>query len=69
MLLAAANVDSESLEVVIATLDDERKKNVRETQQTLTRFTTSITQRGSANLMAMDEAEWQRLVDEAEAGR
>jgi hypothetical protein len=68
ILQAAANEHSEDIEVVIATLDDERKKNVNATRQTVAQFTGDVVRRGGNQLDQMDNAEWERLVEAAERG-
>jgi len=65
MLQAAANPDAERPEMVAATLPGERRQNVQATMQTLHSITGGVAQRGRQALLDMDDAEWQKLVDEA----
>jgi hypothetical protein len=69
ILRTAANGDSENVEVIIATFDDERKRNVNETRQVMAQFTGGIVRRGKLALDNLSDAEWDRLVDEAARGQ
>jgi hypothetical protein len=65
MLRAAANANAESPQEVIKTLDAERRANVEGTITQLAIRRREITSRGMEQLMALDEAEFQQMVDEA----
>jgi hypothetical protein len=49
-------------------LDNERKKNVNATRQTIAQFTSTVIRRGKEQLNQMDNAEWQQMVEEAARG-
>lgn len=68
MLEAAANPDAEAPEVVIQSLEPERRDNILETVNTLNRFTGSLTARARGGLLAMAENDFAALVDEANDG-
>jgi len=65
MLNAAANPDAEAPDVVIQSLEPERRNNILETVNVLSRFTGNLTARGTALLVDMPEAEFNAVVDEA----
>lgn len=65
MLRAAANPNAERIDVVIASLDDERKRNVSQTAKALADLTRERVARGAARLLEMPEDEFNRLVEEA----
>jgi len=67
MLQAGANPNSESADVVIATLQPEEQENIGVTSQTVQALTASITSRGGAALLAMDDAAWEALVNNESA--
>jgi len=68
MLEAAANPDAEAPDVVIQSLEPERRDNILETVRALDRFTGALAARGRAALLAMPDAEFDVLVDEANDG-
>lgn len=63
MLIAAANPDAESPGVVLQTLDPERQTNAEQMIQTLGATFTLAARRGADALNALDDAEWERLVN------
>lgn len=63
MLTAAANPDAESPGVVLQTLDPERQSNADQMMQSLGATFTLAARRGADALNAMDDAEWERLVN------
>lgn len=65
MLDAAANPAAEAPEVVIQSLEAERRDNILETVNVLNRFTGRLTARGTALVMDMPEAEFNAMVDAA----
>lgn len=69
MLGAAANPDNERPDVVLRTLGKERQQNAALTQQAVGATLTGTVQRGGLALAQMDEATWQKLVDEANGER
>lgn len=69
MLKAAANPSSQSAEAIIATLDPQRRKDILATAETVSKQAVRTARRGSKALRKMSEAEFQRLVDEANDGR
>lgn len=64
-LQAAQNPDAESPDVIIASLPRERRETVVKHTGEFIQFSQGITARGKVGLEAMDEAEFQRLIDEA----
>ena len=68
MLKAAAHPASQSAEAIIATLDPQRRKDVEDMATGMARQSLSVARRGSKALRGMSEAEFQRLVDEANNG-
>lgn len=66
MLEAAANPNAERADVVIATLDDERRAGIEATMQAVSAVFNSVTARGRAALEAMSDDEWNALMDEGE---
>lgn len=65
MLQAASNPASESVDVVINTLDIERRKDVQGTASALQQRMAGVATRGRQALEAMSEDEFNRLVEEA----
>jgi hypothetical protein len=65
ILKAAANPDSERIDVVIKTLPPERRRNVDRTAARVSKVTKGVTARARAGLQDMSEEAWNRLVDEA----
>lgn len=65
MLRAAANPNAERIDVVIASLEQERRQNVEGTTQAINRVTGSVTSRARRALLEISGAEWNRLVEEA----
>lgn len=68
MLKAAANPASESIDVVVATLDLQRRKDVEDTATSLNKNMAGAAKRGKQGLQAMSDEEFQQLVDEANGG-
>ena len=66
MLKAAANPDNERVDVIIATMPKDEQANIAATAQAVTNISASIMTRGRNALNDMSEAEWNRLLDEAE---
>ena len=64
MLEAAANPNAEAPEVVIQSLEAERRDNILETVNVLNRFTGSMAARGKARLLDMSDEDFDALVDE-----
>lgn len=64
-LKAAANPDSEKVDVIISTLDKSRQKMIAKTAKQVGAITDSVMRRGRAALEAMSDEEWEKLVDEA----
>lgn len=64
-LRAAANPNAEAPEVVIKSLAKARKEDIQQTQTDLGGMTALITARGGAALLALSDAEWDALVNEA----
>lgn len=65
ILRAASNPEGESVEAGIRGLETERKRIVRENQAELNTRFNGVVSRGSQELLMMDEAEWQRLIEES----
>lgn len=65
MLSAAANPHSESPDVVLQTLEPERQMNAASAMQMLDATFMVASRRGAAGLLALDDAEWERLTNEA----
>lgn len=65
MLEAASNPDAEAPDVVIQSLEPERRNNILETVNVLNRFTTDLTGRARGSLLGMSDDEFNALVDEA----
>jgi len=65
MLEAAANPAAEAPEVVIQSLEAERRDNILETVNVLNRFTGGLAARGTARLLEMSDADFNALVDAA----
>lgn len=65
MLAAAANPNSEAPEVVIQTLSPERQANIEQTQREIGGVMLGAVRRGGAELTAISDADWDRLVAEA----
>lgn len=65
MLEAAANPAAEAPEVVIQSLEAERRDNILATIDTLNRFTGGLAARGTARLLEMSDADFNALVDAA----
>lgn len=65
VLRAAANPNSERIDVVIASLPHDRRQNVNATTSEIGATAKAAVKRGRADLMNMDAAEWDRLVAEA----
>lgn len=63
MLTAAANPDAESPGVVLQTLDPERQTNAEQIMQTLGATFTLAARRGADAINALDDAEWEQLVN------
>lgn len=66
MIRAASNPDSESPEAVILTLPKDRQKNIKAIAEDVEAWHADIAERGKRDLLALDDAEWQRLLDEAD---
>ena len=67
MMSAAANPNSERPDVILRSLARERQTNAQQLQQEIGATFTEATQRGGQALMQMDQTEWDRLVEEANA--
>lgn len=65
MLLAAADPNSERLDVVIGTLPQERREEVEQASAELSSTFADVEARGATALLSMDEDTWQALIDEA----
>lgn len=65
IMRAASNPAGESPDVLIKGLSEARQATIREGLAALTKTTRTAGRRARAALMDMDEAEFQRLVDEA----
>lgn len=65
MLLAASNPDAENPDVVVRTLPAEKQAAIAETVRGVRDTTRGVIQRGAAGLLAVSDAEWNRLVDGA----
>lgn len=65
MLEAAANPDSQRVEVVVSSLPASRRKSVKSTASKVSARTRTVLKRAESQLMAMSEAEWEALVKEA----
>jgi CHASE3 domain sensor protein len=65
MLRAAANPESQSLDAIIPTLEQERQDNISETVKTLTRLETGVLRRARQGLQSLTDEEWNALVDAA----
>lgn len=63
MLEAASNPDSEAPEVVMRTLPPERQSNMQTIAREYDALAARVTQRGSAALLTMDDADWSALLD------
>ena len=67
MLRATANKDSGQIDIVIGQLDKARQEAIVPTLQNVSAVFDATTARGGQELLAMDESEFQRLVEEANA--
>lgn len=65
VLLIAANPGAESPELLMQMLEHDRQRNMAQVQANYQHLNTDVVRRGSVALYGMDEAEFQRLVDEA----
>lgn len=65
MLRAAANPDAEQVDVVIASLEQQRQANIGATVKELAAVSQAVTGRARAGLWGMSDAEWDRLVQRA----
>lgn len=65
MLLAAANPQNETVEVIIQTLPAHRRKRIQATAEGLHKNMQAVTSRAKRSLMDMSDTEWERLVEEA----
>lgn len=65
MLLAAANPQNETVEVIIQTLPAHRRKRIQATAEGLHKNMQAVISRAKRSLMDMSNAEWERLVEEA----
>jgi hypothetical protein len=68
MLEAAANPDSQRIEVVVSGLPLQHRRQVKATATKVASRTRGVLTRAERELMEMSEAEWQRLVREANGG-
>ena len=68
ILRSASNPANERIDVVVRTLPPDRRKNVERTSRKLAAVTRGITQRGRAGLEDMSDGEFQKLIDESNAG-
>jgi hypothetical protein len=64
-MLVNASKDGDSIAAAIASLPPERQEHIGVIQAELVTFTTDVLTRSADELLAMDEAEWAALVDEA----
>jgi hypothetical protein len=65
MIQAAANPNSETPEAVIKTLPEKRRAQIKELTTDINQHTAGVLQRAGDALEAMSDAEWDRLVEEA----
>lgn len=65
MLTAAANPNAEAPEVVIETLPVERRTDIKQTITEVGAVMRGVSQRGERALLQMSDAEWERLVNDA----
>lgn len=63
-LKAAANPDNERIDVVIKTLEPERRKMIEKTAKGLRDLSADVMQRGKERLEAISDEQWQRLLDD-----
>lgn len=68
MLTAAANPDSERVDVIIKALAAHEQANIADTTAALNGVFGRLARRGGAGLMAIDENLWTRLVEDAGKG-
>lgn len=64
ILKAASNPDNDKIEVIVQTLEPERKALVTETAKQVRATTREVTARGKAALNAMSQEEWEQLVND-----
>lgn len=68
ILRAAANPNSEKIDVVVSSLEPARQKLVKKTARQVREITQDVTSRARKALEDMSDEEWQRLVDESNSG-
>jgi hypothetical protein len=66
-LKAAANPQAESPNVVIETLDEDRRDRIKDAIAGYAEVFAGPMKRGKAALQAMSEDEWQKAIDDQEA--
>lgn len=67
MIQAAANPENETVAVIIQTLPPNRRKRIQSTVEGLHKNMQTVTSRAKQSLLDMSAAEWERLVEEANA--
>jgi hypothetical protein len=65
MLQAAANPDSQRIDVVLRTLQPDRRRTIERTASKVNEATNKTLARARAALLELSDDEWQRLVDDA----
>ena len=63
MLTAASNPNNESPEVVMQTLEPERRREVERVMVEVSGVMRGVMNRGGAGLLAISDEEWERLVE------
>lgn len=61
ILKAASNPDNDKIEVIVQTLQPERKALVTETAKQVRATTREVTARGKAGIMSLSDEEWEKL--------
>lgn len=65
MMRAASNPANETVEVILRTLPKHRQERIKRTANTVHKHMQSVTDRAKQALLDMPDAEWDRLVEEA----
>lgn len=63
-LRAASNPNAERIDVVIKTLEPERRKMIEKTAKGLRDLSADVNKRGQERLEAISDEQWQRLLDD-----
>jgi hypothetical protein len=63
ILQAASNPVAERIDVVVASLPQERRANVERTSKAIARVTSGVTSRGRDGILTLTDEEWEKLVN------